>query len=197
MLIRASAQPPRDARASSSGLRRPSSNYSATISGFFDDTPANGACPACMLTPTVTQSSFWPPSLRLINDGLAASSTGICPANRQVTVYSDEDDVSPGTVGDQSPDAKNIALGTLRLRAERNDSSDGRVYLIVVRTSDGTGNGAVACKTVTVPSGQSTPAKNAVAAQAAAAQTFCTNNAGAAPAGFFVVGDGPVIGSKQ
>src|SRR4029453_8267395 len=26
------------------------SSYSATISGFFDDTPANGACPACVLT---------------------------------------------------------------------------------------------------------------------------------------------------
>ena len=175
------------------------SNYSATISGFFDDTPANGACPACVLTSSVTQSSLWPPNHNLINVGLAASSTGICPANRQVTVYSDEDDVTPGTSGDQSPDAKNIALGTLRLRSERKDSGngDGRVYLIVVRTSDGTGNGAFSCKTVTVPTGQSAAEKNSVAAQAAAAQTFCTNNAAAAPAGFFVVGDGPVIGSKQ
>jgi len=77
--------------------------------------------------------------------GLAASNTGICPANRTVNVYSDEDDVDPQTSGDMSPDAKNIALGTLRLRAERRDSgagADGRVYLIVTTTSDGTGNGA-------------------------------------------------------
>jgi hypothetical protein len=173
------------------------SNYSAKISGFFDDTPANGACPACVLTPTTTTSQLWPPNHNLINVGLASPSTGICPANRQVTVYSDEDDVTPGTSGEHSPDAKNIALGTLRLRSERKDSGDGRVYLIVVKTSDGTGNGAFACKTVTVPTGQSSAEKNAVAAQAAAAQTFCTNNAGAAPAGFFVVGDGPVIGPKQ
>ena len=41
------------------------------------------------------------------------------------------------------------------------------------------------------------PPTAAVAAQAAAAKTFCTNNNGAAPAGFFLVGDGPVIGPKQ
>src|SRR4029077_15897626 len=112
----------------------------------------------------------------LVNVGLATSATGICPANRQVTVYSDEDDLSAGTVGDMSPDAKNIGLGTLRLRAERNDSGDGRVYLIVVRTNDGTGNGASSCSTATVTHDQSGPSKSSVAAQAAAAQSFCTNN---------------------
>ncbi|MFY9552105.1 MAG: carboxypeptidase-like regulatory domain-containing protein, partial [Thermoanaerobaculia bacterium] len=129
------------------------SAYSGTVSGFFDDTPANGACPACVLSSTVTTSQLWPPNHNLINVGLAATSTGICPANRQVIVYSDEDDVDPQTSGDMSPDAKNVALGTLRLRSERRDSgsgADGRVYLIVTSTSDGTGNGAFACKTVTV-----------------------------------------------
>jgi Carboxypeptidase regulatory-like domain len=176
------------------------SSYSATISGFFDDTPANGACPACVLTTTTTTSSLWPPSHNLINVGLAASTTGICPASRDVTVYSDEDDVDPQTIGNMSPDAKNIALSTLRLRAERRDTgagADGRVYLIVTRTSDGTGNGAFSCKTVTVPSGQLPQQLADVAAQASAAETFCTNNGGAAPAGFFLVGDGPVIGPKQ
>jgi len=96
-----------------------------------------------------------------------------------------------------SPDAKNIALGTLRLRSERRDTGDGRVYLIVVKTSDGTGNGAFSCTTVTVPNGNGGPPQASVNAQAAAAKTFCTNNGGAAPAGYFLVGDGPVIGPKQ
>jgi hypothetical protein len=173
------------------------SSYEATISGFFDDTPANGACPACDLHTTVSKSSLWPANHDLINVGLKATPTGICPANRDVTVFSDEDDVDPQTIGDMSPDAKNIALTTLRLRAERRDSGDGRVYLIVTKTSDGTGNSAFSCNTVTVPKTQSTGDKNSVAAQASAAQTFCTNNGGAAPAGFFSVGDGPVIGPKQ
>ena len=176
------------------------SSYSGTVSGFFDNTPANGACPACALTTSVTTSQLWPPNHNLINVGLAASNTGICPANRTVNVFSDEDDVDPQTSGDMSPDAKNIALGTLRLRAERRDSgagADGRVYLIVTTTNDGTGNGAFSCTTVTVPEGQSSSQLASVAAQAAAAKTFCTNNGGSAPPGFFVVGDGPTIGPKQ
>ncbi len=171
--------------------------YSGTVTGFLDNTADGGACPACQLTTPVATSTLWPPNHNLINVGLSASSTGICPANRQVTVFSDEDDVDPLTDGDMSPDAKNIALGTLRLRAEREDSGDGRVYLVVVRTSDGTGNGAFSCSTVTVPPNQSAAGKANVAAQAAAAKTFCTTHAGAAPPGFFPVGDGPVIGPKQ
>jgi hypothetical protein len=171
--------------------------YSGTVTGFFDDTADNGACPACQLTSPVATSSLWPPNHDLVNVGLSATSTGICPANRQVTVFSDEPDDDPLTIDDMSPDAKNIALGTLRLRAERNDSGDGRVYLIVVRTSDGTGNGAFSCSTVAVPANQSAAGKSSVAAQAAAAKTFCTTNAGAPPPGFVLLGNGPVIGPKQ
>jgi hypothetical protein len=36
-----------------------------------------------------------------------------------------------------------------------------------------------------------------VAAQAAAAQAYCQGNNGAPPAGYFVVGDGPIVGPKQ
>lgn len=176
------------------------SSYSGQVSGFFDDTPSNGACPACVLTTSVTTSQLWPANHNLINVGLSASTTGICPASRNVTVYSDEDDVDPQTVGDMSPDAKNVALGTLRLRAERRDTgagADGRVYLIITKTSDGTGNGAFACTTVTVPESQSASDKASVAAQAAAAQSFCTGNGGTPPPGYFLVGDGPTIGPKQ
>jgi hypothetical protein len=162
--------------------------YSGTVTGFFDNTPDNVA--------SVATSSLWPPNHNLINVGLSVTSTGTCQVNRQVTVFSDEPDVDPLTIGDMSPDAKNIALDTLRLRAEREDSGNGRVYLIVVTTTDGT-DSAFSCSTVTVPANQSAAGKNSVAAQAAAAKTFCTNNAGAAPPGFVLVGSGPVIGPKQ
>jgi hypothetical protein len=162
--------------------------YSGSVSGFIDETPDNVA--------SVATSSLWPSNHDLVNVGLSVTSTGTCQVNRQVTVFSDEDDVGPRTIGDMSPDAKNIALDTLRLRAERRDSGDGRVYLIVVTTTEGT-DSAFSCSTVTVPANQSAAGKSSVAAQAAAAKTFCTNNAGAAPPEFFPVGDGPVIGPKQ
>ena len=175
----------------------PDCAYSGTVSGFYDFTTDGGACPACVVSSSLTKTSLWPANHNLINVGLSASTTGVCPAVNSVSVFSDEDDVDPQTIGDMSPDAKNIALSTLRLRAERRDSGDGRVYLVVTRASDGTGNGGFSCKTVVVPKSQSAGDINSVNAQAAAAQTFCTNNAGSAPAGFFVVGDGPVIGPKQ
>jgi hypothetical protein len=162
--------------------------YSGTVSGFLDNTPDNAA--------SVATSSLWPANHDLVNVGLSVTSTGTCQVNHQVTVFSDEDDVDPQTIGDMSPDAKNIALDTLRLRAERRDSGDGRVYLVVVTTTDGA-DSAFSCSTVTVPANQSAAGKASVAAQAAAAKTFCTNNGGAAPPGFFPVGDGPVIGPKQ
>jgi hypothetical protein len=163
------------------------SSYTAKISGFPDENPGH---------PPITISSLWPANHALINVGLGSAPSATCPEARQVTVYSDEDDVDPQTIGDMSPDAKDLGLGTLRLRAERRDSGDGRVYLVVVRRTDSTGT-AFSCHTVTVSQSQNSADKNSVAAQAAAAQSFCTNNAGAAPEGFFLVGDGPVIGPKQ
>ena len=80
----------------------------------------------------------------------------------------------------------------LRLRAEP-DAGDGRVYLRVVRATDTFGNSSFACHTSVVPRKK----KVDVDAQAAAAKSFCEANNGAAPAGYFVIGDGPIVGPKQ
>ena len=116
----------------------------------------------------------------------------------QVTVYGDEDDETPTddtTVF--SPDAANLAIGTLRLRAERLDSGDGRVYLMVVRGTDNSGNTGYTCTTVMVPHDSSNGSKAAVSVQAEDAQTYCEANGGAPPAGYQVIGDGPVMGPKR
>lgn len=152
-------------------------------------------------TPTVAcnvaTTQMWPPNHDLINVGLSVTASDNCPnPTVSIAVYSDEDDEAPTGDGNFSPDAKNIAPGTLRLRAERNGGADGRVYLIIVSVTDSTGNVARCCKTVTVPKSQSTASKQSVAAQAAAAEVYCQQN-GAAPPGFVVVGDGPVVGPKQ
>ena len=106
----------------------------------------------------------------------------------------DEDDEMPTGDGRFSPDAKSIAAGTLRLRAERRGDADGRVYLNLGSTADSSGNVGIGCSTVVVPKEGDDPSP--VDAQAAAAQTFCSAN-GAPPPGYFVVGDGAVIGPKQ
>ena len=154
---------------------------------------------ACQPTVTsaVSTSSLWPPNHNLVNVGFSAAVTDTCAATSEILVFSDEEDQAETGDGNFSPDAKDVALGTLRLRAERNAKGNGRIYLVVVKVTDSAKNVAVSCNTVVVPKDQSKAAKSSVEAQAAAASTFCLANAGAPPPGYFAVGDGPVVGPKQ
>jgi len=149
---------------------------------------------APVLTSSVALTSFSQTNSDLINVGLSATANE--PATFNVQVFGDENDETPTSttpVTVHSPDAKDIAIGTLRLRAERLDSGDGRVYLVVVTATDLFGNASRACHTVVVPRKK----KGDVDAQAAAAKAFCEANAGAPPTGYFVIGDGPIVGPKQ
>jgi len=149
------------------------------------------------LTSTLAQTSFWPPSYNLVNVGLTVNATDNSgdPVTTQVFVFSDEDDLMPDAP-EFSPDARDIAPGTLRLRSERSGSGDGRVYLVVVVATDSSNNVSRNCLTAVVPHSISKADKDAVAQQAQAALTQCATT-GAAPAGYYVVGDGPVVGPKQ
>ncbi|TWT42046.1 HYR domain protein [Phycisphaerae bacterium RAS1] len=148
----------------------------------------------CWLATTM----LWPPNHDLTPVGLCvhvcdACESGIPPL---VTVYSDEDDEEPTGDGLHSPDARNIAPGTLRLRRERRGDSDGRVYLIVVQATDSSGNTAMTACTVVVPHSRSPHALRCVMVQAHTAHAYF-NLMHAPPPGFVLVGDGPVIGPKQ
>jgi hypothetical protein len=148
------------------------------------------------LTASVVTSTLWPPDHSLVNVGLSFSATDNSgSATMSLAVFSDEDDVTPAN-GDQSPDAKDVAPGTLRLRAERNATGNGRVYLIVVTATDPSLNTSRRCLTVTVPRSSSSADTDAVNAEAAAAAAQCQAS-GFPPAGYVVVGDGPVVGPKQ
>jgi len=145
----------------------------------------------------------------LVNVGLSASAQDQCEGTLPISVrvYSDEDDQDPSEYypGQDlnhlarrfSPDAKDIDLGSLRLRSERNGNNDGRVYLIVTSATDSSNNVAVDCCTVTVPLYPGKPSLKAVTNQAAMAKAFCLATNGAGPPGYVVVGDGPVLGPKQ
>lgn len=136
----------------------------------------------------------------LVNVGLAASATDYEgeQVTIQVAVFGDEDDQTP-TFNNvlHSPDAKDIAPGTLRLRGERIEANDGRVYLIVITATDSSGNIGRNYQTVVVPKNNKQASLDSVNAQAAAAITYAQTHGGAAPAGYFVIGDGPMIGPKQ
>jgi hypothetical protein len=149
------------------------------------------------LTASVGTASLWPPNHQLENVGLTVSASDNGGAvTTVVSVFSDEDDLAPGS-GNFSPDAKNVAPLTLRLRAERSGAGDGRVYLISLVTTDASSNSSASCLTVVVPQNNSAQAHAAVTAQAAVAKASCDANGGLAPAGYVVVGDGPIQGPKQ
>ena len=150
------------------------------------------------LEASVGTGSLWPPNHDLVNVGLSvnASDNSGDPVAVQVSVFSDEDDVT-GAGGEMSPDAKDIAPATLRLRAERAGNSDGRVYLIVVTATDSSNNVTRACLAVVVPKSQSSASAASAAQQAQAAVSYCETHNGAPPPGYFVVGDGPTVGPKQ
>jgi len=137
----------------------------------------------------------------LFNVGLIATATDNsgAPITVEVAVFGDEDDQTPtfnNTV--HSPDAKDIGpSNTLRLRGERIESGDGRVYLIVLTAMDPSGNTSHSYQTVVVPKGNKQANIDSVNAQAAAAVSYAQSHNGAPPPGYFVIGDGPIIGPKQ
>jgi hypothetical protein len=162
----------------------------STVVEVVDTTPPVLNC--SVVVPVINQTNH-----DLVTVGFTATAVDQCEGELPmiVNVFADEDDESTGD-GVQSPDAKNVAVGSLRLRAERTGSGDGRVYLIIPEATDSSGNRGFSCCTVTVPSANTRAAHTAAAQQAAAARAFCAAN-GTAPAGYFVVGDGPEIGPKQ
>lgn len=145
-----------------------------------------------VINASVTTAMLWPPNHDLVNVGFAFSTSDNSGGaiSTTVQVFSNEDDVA-GTGGAQSPDAKDIGAVTLRLRAERTATGDGRFYLIRVTATDPSSNTSRKCVAVVVPKSFSSADVSAIQAQAQAAVASCT------AAGLFVVGDGPVIGPKQ
>ena len=148
---------------------------------------------------SVTAPILWPPSHDLGNVGLVATATDNCPGALPIVVqvFGNEDDEMQTGDGNFSPDANDIAPGTLRLRAERRGDGAGRVYLIVVKATDTAGNVGYVCLTVAVPHQPNPRGLAAVNALAAAAKAFCDAHNGAPPPGYFVIGDGPIVGPKQ
>jgi hypothetical protein len=169
-----------------------------------DTLPSTGTSITCfsgdttppILAASLTTNVMMQVNSSLVNVGLSASATAQSPVAIQVGIFSDEDDETPTALNIvNSPDAKDIAPTTLRLRAERVNTGDGRVYLTVVTAVDATGNISRQCLSSVVP--LSPRGTAAALSQATNARNFCQANDGAPPPGYFVVGDGAEIGPNQ
>ena len=147
---------------------------------------------------SIATALLWPPNHDLVNVGLAASAASACDANLNlgVKVFSNEGDTEETGSGNFSPDAKDIAPGTLRLRSERKGDGDGRVYLIVTTGTDHSNDVGYSCTAVVVPNSHSPASIASVNVQASTAVQSCQTN-GAPPTGYVQVGTGLVIGPKQ
>jgi hypothetical protein len=170
-----------------------------------DTTPPSIVC-------TVSVSRLRPADHTMVNVGLNASASDADPnLTIGVVVFGDEEDEEPTGDGTFSPDAKDVDSVTkqvinpanLRLRAERRNDADGRVYLIVVIAIDPSGNVGFDCCTVVVSKDNTKASMNSVQAQAAAARALCPDfvsyvlGIGSLPSGYVAIGDGPIIGNKQ
>jgi hypothetical protein len=148
---------------------------------------------------SVARSALWPIDHTLVNVGLAGgATTDNCSGSvTSIRVFANEDDETDTGDGVYSPDAANVGIGTLRVRAERLDSGSGRVYLIVATVTDASSNSAFRVANIVIPKSQSTRDMKTVNNLAAAAVDYALSHNGSPPAGYFLVGDGRVIGPKQ
>lgn len=173
--------------------------FDRTISGAVNIADLALADEADNLSPAVQCSvqvaALDQPNNQFVNVGLQVTAedpdeSGI--AFIEVDVFSDEDD-EDSQQSQTSPDAVDIAPDSLQLRAERDQSEDGRVYLITALAEDEDGATGFGCCAVTVPFGDTTDD------QAAAALAQCTRFVAAGedllppPDGYFRVGDGPPL----
>ncbi len=97
-----------------------------------------------------------------------------------------------------APDMK-FESGCLNLRQERDPNQDGRVYLLVVRSTDKDGNSGYDYCTVTVPQLDTPESRADVAAEAQAVLDYLALNPGASPSslGFLQHGTAVLTGGQQ
>src|SRR5439155_13227884 len=128
----------------------------------------------------LSKTTLWPVNHELIDVGLNFSSCDAVDPNPATSISVTSDEPVDEDTGDgvSSPDAKFIKetagnIVGLRLRAERSENGDGRVYLVKIIVKDKFGNSASKCAAVTVPYDQSSASQASVAGQAAVAAAAC------------------------
>jgi len=155
--------------------------YARIVDGMID-IGAFELQPTPNVTCSVAQDMLWPPSDELVNVGLSVE---IHPADATLhhLVYGN-DHANSGDVSDIAPD-------TLQLRASRDESGTGRVYLIVAQATNagGTSSAFDVC-TVVVPRSNTDDDIASAQLQALGSATWYWQHQ-TAPPRFSLLGEGP------
>lgn len=131
-------------------------------------------------------NELWPPNNTLRDVGFALHLDDDCDPKPAVMlqVFSDEPNAAPPP-SPHNPDV--IFDPVFKLRAERQGSRKGRVYLVVASARDQAGNVSRSCAAVTVPHDISKRSRTLVFERASGAVAACMN--GELPAGYFWIGE--------
>jgi hypothetical protein len=114
------------------------------------------------LAPLPDKTILWPPNHKMVNVSIAANASDDSggPITLAATVSSNEPENGLGD-GDTAPDwtkpfiDQTNGIITLKLRAERSGSGNGRVYTIMITATDESGNTSQATVDISVPHDQS------------------------------------------
>jgi hypothetical protein len=103
---------------------------------------------------------LWPANHKFRDILLTYTASDNCGvSSTQVTVTSNEP-IKSNEPEDQSPDWQIIDNTHIKLRAERLESGNGRIYTIKITVKDASGNSTSSNTTVTVPKSQNTSTSN-------------------------------------
>jgi uncharacterized delta-60 repeat protein len=103
----------------------------------------------------VSQSTLWPADHKMKDITVNYSVNDNCGIASTQLLISSNEPVQSGEQGDKSPDWEVVDNHHIRLRAERLESGNGRIYTITMTTTDLSGNHATATISVNVPKSMS------------------------------------------
>jgi hypothetical protein len=116
----------------------------------FDVTVEENNQPPDIADISVSPDLLWPPDNKMQDVVVNYTVSSVCLTQCRLEVSSNEPVVSTG-LGDKSPDWEIIDANTLKLRAERAGSGNGRIYTIDIICTDNLGNVNTVSTEVTVP----------------------------------------------
>jgi predicted extracellular nuclease len=126
-----------------------SSDHDPVIIGLDLNAP-----PVCG-TAVASQTSLWPPNHRFVNISvLGVSDPDGDPFTITITAIMQDEAVNAPNSGNTSPDGQGVGTSTARVRAERVEGGNGRVYHIFFTAADSDGLSCSGEVLVTVPADQ-------------------------------------------
>jgi hypothetical protein len=105
---------------------------------------------------TVAPSSLWPPNHKYVTVKANVTAFDICDPSPKITLVSITSNEQDNSIGDGNTVNDIVIVNdfTFNLRAERSGTGSGRIYTIIYKATDASGNYAMVSVTVEVPHNQ-------------------------------------------